>query len=560
MRAQIANWKGIVLADLQIKGTTILYGTNAQGKTSILEAVGCAAVGPSLSSEFKNSRVRLGTKSAKVKLEQNGSSVSLSLPTGARDLDGWDLKVSRVAAWLDDPASMTAKEFNKLLQTCLKTEPTIKDLTEALSPYDYTKQEIDQVWKFITSNDASGWAKAHESYKTMGSKLKGQWSETTGDKGNYGKTKAADWYPANWEQDLAQASEEQLTQQVAFEQTQTEAMIRDNAVSDQQYSEWKETFLGLDSHRLELKEALELAKAQEKVTADAQTAYNATPVPESLKEPAKQVCAYCEKTNLSVGGKWIKAEEHKGPSQKEVAEAAKKRSEAHAVFMAEKAKYDVLVTDARKCEIAIKAAEEAGVKVSHSVLASGADDTKLEQQREHAARAARRLKAFQVWSRALEIHKSIERNQVLITALSDDGLRRDKLAKAVTEFNERFLKPVCELAGWSLVTVHDDLTVTQDSTAYEPSSKAERLCMRISLTVALAMADKSQLIIIDDTDDLKNERRGQLFALLEALTVPVLVGMAVHKKEEGPDFEEAGLGLSYWVQDGSVVSLAKALA
>lgn len=556
MRAIINNYKKIEHVDLDLDPkVTILFGKNRAGKSSALEAIGMAASGQQSNPAWRNERVRYGTNGGDVRLIERDQSVTWTIPGGQRNSDGWDIKVTPTAAGLFEIGRLKKSEFNALLQSVLNTTPDKDDLAKALAPHDYDKAEIEQIWKFIQDGGISGWDIAHESYSKMGKELKGQWQERTGAKGTYGNKKAKDWYPEHWEQDLAQASEENLSQQMAFEQTQLEAKIADNAISDHDYGQLQEKFLGLDAAReeLALKKEEEALKAMEAKAAS--EAFNKLPLPEVIREPLQKTCAYCDKINYEVNGKMIKVEDHKRPSQAKIDAAAKARIDAQEVCKKLQGELATIQGEVKELQQTVKEAEEAGVKLSHSVIANGADQKEVDAQRELLARATKRLSAFRKWSRALQIHESLERNQVLIDALSVDGLRKASLVKAIARFNERYLKPLAEFSGWPLVVVHDDLSVTQDRTGFGPSSGAERFCINASLQIAFAMAEKSKLILIDGADILFADMRQQFMAVAEALNVYLVIGMSAHDRESCPDLKEIGLGTSYWVEAGKIEPL-----
>lgn len=556
MKAVINNYKRIEHAELELDPkVTILFGNNRAGKSSALEAIGMATSGQSSSPAWRNTRVRVGTNGGDVKVTEGDKSTMWTIPGGQRSGDGWDIKVTPVAAGLVKPGEMKPADFNALLQSVLNTTPTKEDLTKALEPHGYDKAEIDQIWKFIQEGGASGWDTAHESYTSMGKRLKGQWQEVTGAKGTYGKDKAKSWYPDNWEQDLAQASEENLSQQMAFEQTQLEAKIADNAISDHDYGLLQEKFYGIDTAREEL--ALKKDEAAQKAieAKAASEAYAKLPLPDVIKEPLQKTCAYCEKINYEVNGKMIKIEDHKRPSQAKIDAAAKARIDQQEVCKKLQGELTALEQEVKELEKTVKDAEAAGVKLSHSVIANGADQKEVDAQRELLARATKRLTAFRKWSRALQIHESLERNQILIDALAIGGLRKASLVKAVGVFNERYLKPLAEFSGWPLVVVHDDLTVTQDRVSFEPSSGAERFCINASLQIAFAMAEKSKLILIDGADILFADMRSQFMAVAEALSIYLVIAMSAHNREDCPDLKEVGMGSSYWVEAGKIEPL-----
>lgn len=561
MKAQIANWKRTQLVELELdEKITVLFGHNRAGKSSILEAIAYAASGKEVSPHVKQTRIRYGAKEAKVKLTEGDATITLSLPGGQRDVNGWGHTVSAVAAGLVDVGRLTAAEFNLLLQTVLKTTPKEEDLAKALAPHDYTPAQVKVIWKEIQDSGKSGWDTVHEAKKAMGVKLKGQWREATKHPGTYGEKIAAAWYPQAWEQDLATASEESLKQQAAYEQNQLEAKIRENAVSDHEYAQLQETFLGLDTLRTELAAISAEVKANEEALQKAKAEYQAIPDLAAQKDPPTRECPYCEKQSFDIGGKLVKTENHKTIAPKELEANKLERTEAYTAVDLASSVLQISQMSEREIKAQIVKAEAAGVTLSHSVLAQGQNtEDAIEAQREALRLANSRLQAFTEWTRARTIYKSINRNQALIDLLDPKGLRKASLQTAVTGFNRRFLVPIHELSGWPLVEVHDDLSVTMESTSFEPSSGAEQFAISVTLQIAIAMADQSPLVIIDRADICFADMRQQFYSLLETVSESklVLVGASANDRASSPDFAAIGLGRSYWVNEGAISAISK---
>ena len=66
----------------------------------------------------------------------------------------------------------------------------------------------------------------------------------------------------------------------------------------------------------------------------------------------------------------------------------------------------------------------------------------------------------------------------------------------------------------------------------------------------MAQLDGSAMVVLDAADVLDGPTRSGLFALLEEAGLPALVCMTLSRREQLPDLAAAGLGASWWIEDG----------
>ena len=82
----------------------------------------------------------------------------------------------------------------------------------------------------------------------------------------------------------------------------------------------------------------------------------------------------------------------------------------------------------------------------------------------------------------------------IIKITSPTGLRQQKIAQAIDQFNTGKLAPLCKAAGWPLVAIAgEDLGTTYGGRIYSLISKSAQLKVRIILQLAMAALDRSSL-------------------------------------------------------------------
>jgi hypothetical protein len=84
---------------------------------------------------------------------------------------------------------------------------------------------------------------------------------------------------------------------------------------------------------------------------------------------------------------------------------------------------------------------------------------------------------------------------------------------------------------------------------------SEQYRVRAVLQVAMAHLDKSAMVVLDAADVLDGTSRSGLFAMLEESQLPAIVCMTLTKREQMPDLETAGFGMSYWLDSGVAQTL-----
>ena len=577
MEITIENWKGCHSATIIASCVTLLAGRNGAGKSSCLEAIAYTATGSKLSTAEKQRKVSRGHARASVVISQGSSTRELSLPSGDLSLVQWESSTSPYAAGMIDATDLSSIDLTALLLTILDARPTEDDLAKALAPYGYDKAAQANVLKHIKQHGDRGYDAAHDTFADQGKKLKGQYRECTGQ--TYGVAQSASWIPDGWEADLTTFSEETLQAALADENSRLEALIKEQAVDDSRYSCLQEKWLGIDRAMEAVASAIEnreVAKHREQAAQDeydnAREAYRKIPVLAKGVKPETFKCYNCGIENLA-GGR--KPPDAKGPSEKQIAENLAARQAAEAAGVAAKNQLDIMKAQTLSASIAVNNAQKDvdACKAAHEELiaakpadSKGATTEEIEAQRGAVANAERRLRLFNQYKRSRVLYNSVVKNQYLIDLLAPEGLRKQKLSEAVKRFNVEHLKPISDLAGWTgesgerqdLVIFPNDMTMAFGPTALQECSEGEKVKARITMQVALALIDNSDMILIDRIDELDRVGRRELFELAASLDEkPVIVALHYANRDEAPDI--SAIGRTYWIEGHSVTPLAEAV-
>jgi hypothetical protein len=102
------------------------------------------------------------------------------------------------------------------------------------------------------------------------------------------------------------------------------------------------------------------------------------------------------------------------------------------------------------------------------------------------------------------------------------------------------------------VAIEDDMAVTYGERMYASLSRGEQLRVKAVLQVAFADLTSTPLIVIDDLDSITPQDRPGLFKMLAYAKQPALVAMLNKGSDTVPALGKAGLGTSYWIEDGEL--------
>jgi hypothetical protein len=202
--------------------------------------------------------------------------------------------------------------------------------------------------------------------------------------------------------------------------------------------------------------------------------------------------------------------------------------------------------------IAIAEAEKKLEQIK-TLTADSGQLSELENAKKLHESSERRLDNFNRHQKAYQLYEQILSQKELVAALHQNGVRKTKLEERIKQFNGEILTTLSNTMQSENIWLDNDLSLWRGNRPYHLLSRSARYAVRVALQVAIAMADKSELIVIDDMDTL-NDRRSRLCMknLLVSSGIPTLACIARRPDELVPDLEANGEGRTYLVQEGKL--------
>lgn len=571
IEVKVTNFRGCRSAKFVMPGNGIalIGGRNAAGKSSIAQAVAAGLTGNPvpLRDVAKSSAGQLvcsGSASGSVWVGTDkittadavGGATEIVWPQAKVTTTGAPAWASDYAAGLSCVLKIDSKKRAIVLSEYLGAEPTREDYDRSLKALGLPEDLLNQLWHVIQQ---SGWDGAHNNCKEKGAKLKGQWEQITGDR--YGSKKAESWVPDGWEPHLDGESEESLQEYVNDARQILEAAIAAEAVDDSKRAELEEKANAIIGIKEELAKAADMEAEAKAEAQKARERYNKMSDPTQRKQ---MECPECG-TDLRLNGRTLERAEALSADEvdrlhREWVDARENLEELDCKVAA--------MTDARKI---IESALDDAVKAS-SVLeeldrksgAVRAPANDIETARKQVRAEELRLRAWQQKTQADNRHLNISLNAQLVSALAPDGIRQQKLAETLGGANME-LKKLSSTSGFGTVQIESDLTASLNGTPYGLLSKSERWRARVIIQLWMASVDGSEAVVIDGADVLADRAlRNGLIKVLQTIGIPSLVTMALPEADAPrfglPDLDTAGVGRSYWIENGELMPRSEAVA
>lgn len=554
--AEINNVLQISHAKLELDGIVALFGRNERGKSSCATAIAECLVSEQIKPAERNARVRSGGGKSRTVITDTDSDkwIAMDYPSGKPSSKDWSLVATRESVGLVEFRTMKEADLSKLIQDIMKANVTQAEFFKALTPYGFDADELKKIWQHIESKGAAGWTTAHDSWKETGAKYKGRWEQITGK--TFEPANGLKWFPAGYESDLEQSSEEALSKTLAEEQENLEMLIKAEGISQDKYDALHETALGLEPHKEELVEAQAEKEALEKGLEALQQQLRSLPTPVAVKDYPKKVCAYCSEENVELpGGKLAKRDAVPTPDKELLEAQARVLTDKRAEIATQRQLLDGNSARIMRCKLQIAEAEKALAEIAAAVVTHKDAPAQIEKQRQRVEAAKTRLNAYKRKVEADTVFKSFERNGYLVKALSPAGLRKQKAAAALHTFNEEYLSNVCTLAEWPQVKIHSDMTITYDGRDLMNLKGSALFRSQVALQVAVAYAQRAQILIIDAVDILDSEGRGQFFEMLQSFDWITLMTCTKDSADECPSLRDAEIGVSYWLENNTATEI-----
>jgi hypothetical protein len=562
MKAKVRGFRGAEKADIDIDRIALIGGLNGAGKSSICQAIAAAACSqpipffrstrpdkPVLTKTDAKALLRGGMEKGSSIIEVDGQVVAEALWPGLTAAGNGKIQCSLVAAGLVNPMEMEEADRQRFFSTLLNADPTMDDLREALKeaiPALADPDYVDALEKVITMAQTNGWDVAHKHFKEHGARRKGEWEGKAGE--SFGSKKAADWKPQGWRADLEEKSLEELGTACTEAQEAVERALAAVATDAANLAQLVEQANGEAGAWNALQEA--------------DTAYKAARADLAAKESQRQAIVIPTATPCPHCGGLVDIEEGKrGFTLKQSMangaeiEAAKKGYEAAGLLV----RNAMLAAETRQAAYntakgAHDARKGATERLKEAKKRTGTTET-VDLARDFLAGVMRDKDLIERRQACETLAAQIGANQKLVDILSPEGLRRQKLQKALKVSNGQ-LAALSSDAGYGTVTIDDDLEILYGGRRYFLLSQSEQYRVRAVIQIYVAMHDKSPLVIFDSADVLDQDGRNGLFALMQEVDgISFLVGMTVLSRKNVPDLAKAGIGASYWVADGTAAPL-----
>lgn len=542
MRVEVKNFMGCEKAEVELDKAALICGMNHQGKSSFLTALSSALTGEAVPFGLKKTDcgmlVKVGSTGASVKVQNDAfETVSINWPKAEISTDGKNPPATtKMAAGLESLVDMKEKERSEFIRELVKCNPTKKDLEEFLGERGCTNEKlIEKVWMFI---EQDGFEASHKRACDTGRSLKNQWSDVTGEA--YGSQKAETWQPSGWNSSLIDLSKETLETQLTAARAELEDMIARQAVDTSKKEEYE---------KLADETSLKVARDNAKICQDNIKSYEKELIEaENLRNKLsakveEQHCPHCGGLLKIVAGKVSILEEQPDNSEK-ISELNNKISELKESVKEYDAKYLKYYQEVRDRENAI--AKLAEINKSGAGNVTPLD---IDKKRNQIKQIEDNIRAFNEKAESDRLKNNIKENQLIIDALDMSGIRKKSTEKGLDSFNAN-LEDVCMLAGWPKVYINRDMSIELDGRPYVLLSESEKYRVRITLQIAIAKLQKSDVIILDGAEILDKNGKNGMFKVLLQYKIKAFIGMMFSDIAKVPNMGKFGIK-SYWVEKGN---------
>lgn len=549
MKLQVSNFIAIDDATIEFDKIALVAGFNFAGKSSIARAMtSCLTGNPLPLTEMRKTDagmlIRTGAAPSQVSLIDGEDETTITYPKAEVATKGEPMSSTPIACGIANVARMTGKERAAYLGELLGTSPTKAAVIDAVVAIGVTEKHAEQLWDNINQ---LGWDGSHENAGKKGAITKGQWLEVTGEQ--YGSKKAETWLPPTWGTDLAGASLESLEAKVVEAREFSESAVAVDAIDTARVERLQMEVDKLVDRRELLRRATESAdevgdiiKAASAVSLD---------LPRPSAEQKQTACPHCEKLVVIEGEKLVVPAKSNAKENKKRQDAIDKSAQQ---IQNHQKEYDELVQSVSEHRATVATSERADTELAAMIESKdeGANPEQIESARNAVIVAEQARDAFKAKTRADQLHVSIKKNQLIVNLLAADGLRKDALDSALSEFNEKLYSLSC-VSLWPTVSVADDLSIRYDGRPHMLCSKSEQFRTQVIFQIVCADLDGSDAIVIDDAEILDRDGRNGLFQMLAQIDFPALVCMMHLAREEMPDLAKANMGASFWIEGGKVI-------
>lgn len=556
MRLRIRNFLGVKEADLELDQIVLIGGPNAAGKSSIIEAIACAA---SMSPEARGLNTKKaaaallheGATAGSVSLRYEGGSITVAYPGADVEQSGRPMQMgSRLAIGATKFMDLSSSKRLAEIASRMETDPSEQDVwdwfkarkTGVTVPDDKIKDMIKRV-------SDSGWDAVHTALREEGTLAKGRWQQVTGQR--WGTKIGDEWCP-----EVLYADEEYLIEEeqaaLAEIKAKQDGLRAAGAGSQALAAQRQEIAARLPTLRAQLDAALAEEKdyrdRSEKNIAlrakhiDTADAHNALKCPHCAKllrlvpnpkdargtlEPIPQI----KGADITAARQIVDGIDE---DQRVVLEELRRLAPTVAALTAEVAAAE---------RAAAEPAPSAGIaKDADAALAKLVEDERLQNEK---------IRAVIALGQARLIQSEIKVLGELIEGASAGGIRLKAMEAKLATINET-LEQISAAAGFKPVALSaEGMEATYDGRMYGLLSESEQWRVNLVIAVMLYEAERCRVpLLIDRLDVLHPASRVGPFKMLKQRRIPAVITQTTKDAATMPNLAKARFGSVYWLADG----------
>lgn len=560
LKARIRNVLGVEHAEFEITGITMIAGRNGAGKSSVCDAIWCAALARPTARSVTTKKgagavLREGAEVGSATIDWGTGSQRVVWPDGKAEQHGDPRPIGSALGigavrWAELDAKQRAVEF---AARC-GAEPTQADLAAWLKDNGGDPADAEDLWKRI---DVSGWDACHKAAAEAATKLKGRWEGIT--QTGFGTQKAATWRPPTLLIDEVYTVE-MVEEELAAARAQRQSLIVAAAVDQAEVERLRAlaaTQQDLEAAERKLDaEIRQLDQATEKLGATLRD----NPKPDSMEVAHK--CPHCGgplKLGRGANSQLVISATAPTLGPQTLREQMAAHAAAHEAWTIAKRQSDQKGVEAVEIRARIRDAAVAATKIANIPDADPKRDAAAADAQLLVTTLEGRLAAVRQMFQARAIYNDWNRLQPMIQALAPQGVRAKKAGEAVAAFNAD-LAGLCTAAGFPVVALTTDLTVALDGRDYGLLSESERWRCDAALTLTFARMEKAAFTVLDRMDVLVSDARGGVLraaAGLAAGGLPVVLACTMRDKEPAnlPKLAAAEVGRVWWIEAGTLTGL-----
>lgn len=531
-KIEISNVIGIGRADIDMtKSVLVVSADNAQGKSSIADAVSMAFIGKPCRVNAKKDFGQLlhnGAEKGRVsiKFSEEDEGAEFRLPKGEHHAS--EFPGAELVPFVLDPglfARLSEDERRTMLFKLTAIKASAKLVGEKLEARGVSQELIDEILPLMRG----GFPAASKECYARATQAKGQWRGITG--GNWGAVVAEGWTAPQPAGEIPPAKHlEELLAKVGKHQADLEDGIK---YIGQQEEALKATGAKAgriatltETHELLKRRNTKLKADQDELEAWEEKFPALKKALDDLKDAGVPVkCPCCDEELSIVGGELKKFSGLKADT--------KAMSDAALAVTKAKGAIDLLKRTVSNDLEVIAESKAAGVEVERLKEESGTavDAEKLEKSREAVAQLrhiisdlradfnakqearAQASKVDELTAKATAAHEQVKAWNAAGDALAPDGIPGELLADALAPVNQS-IAVLSGMCAWNKAVVEDDMSITYGGRLYGLCSESEKWRADALIALAIAQISGLRMVLLDRFDVLDSKSRQRLLGML----------------------------------------------